>query len=210
MRLFSVVIFPLLILAVQAQAPFPIQPSVLYTDSLPPGEGHLFAINITRPVRQVIISVETEHESSLAPNIFVGFRYEPTSTQYDAQSQAVASGNYLNMLLIDYVQWEGEWVILLEAQSAAPDAVPFSLWVYAYECLNNCSGKGRCEPQSGVCVCDGERTGADCSIEPEVSALPATLTGDVGPDGDWDVYRLEVPPHYGASMRTLCVPLRVL
>ena len=182
-----------------------IVPGVSYEDSLQPGGGHLYSFNVSQSTRQVVITV-TVSTGTYAPNILVGVDYVPHEQFYEMSSQGASRENYISALATDYVFWAGEWYILLQSGDTAN--ITYNFRVNAYACINNCSARGVCEPATGTCACYGEYSGTDCSIQPFVSSLPVNFTENVGPDGDWDVFRLELPRRYAYATRhlyALCV-----
>jgi hypothetical protein len=180
---------------------FPVEPGILYTQELAAQQQVTFTFNVTNLIRHVVIATESLTPFSNAPNLFIGIRFVPDELLYDKQSQGLAVENTISLLAADFLAWEGEWFITIEPSGGT--AVNFTFAIGAYECVNNCSGHGVCDVPSGLCACDAQRTGPDCTVEILPVTLPAVLEGDVGPDYDWDVYRLEIPPRYASATRSL-------
>lgn len=193
--------------AVLVRAQFQIEPGILYEDVLQPGTAHYYNFTVGPNVRHAVVSA-TALSGVYAPNILVGIDYVPDERHAEMSSQASSAENYISVVSSDYVFWSGQWILSLVSSDTTN--VTFRFSVNLYECINNCTARGSCHADSGLCSCFGEYSGTDCSIEPFITALPANFSDNVGPDGDWDVFRLELPARYAYATRHLYVCMRVL
>lgn len=179
-------------------------PGNLYSDIVFPSSLNNYTFSVTASVRQVVISAASVDNGD-TPSIMVGFDYHPTILHNEDFSHSRPRLNRLQMLTADLVDWETKWVVTLEGAGAS--AMNYTFSVQLHDCLNGCSGHGVCVSATGECQCDASHRGADCSVQAEDMVLPAAVTGTVGPDGDWDIFRINVPQRYGAAARALYAAL---